>query len=168
MLALGILHETLIRWIDDPLRVLAQTQIFTSIRTDPEAGSAAAVETPDSVHVLTEFPSGARGLYHLSRVLHFGPQSAIFLFGSNGTLQYRLAPQDCLWGAQKGDSELKEILVPPKKIESWRVEEEFIGAIRGQETVRLTDFATGLRYMQFTEAVARSAQSGTTVEIRKT
>lgn len=36
---------------------------------------------------------------------------------------------------------------------------------RGRERVRLTDFATGVRYMEFTEAVARSAQSGRAVAL---
>jgi hypothetical protein len=45
------------------------------------------------------------------------------------------------------------------------VEEEFIGAIRGEEAVRLTDFRSGLRYMQFTEAVSHSALAGAAVEI---
>jgi hypothetical protein len=31
--------------------------------------------------------------------------------------------------------------------------------------VRLTDFATGVRYMDFTEAVARSAQLGAAVAL---
>ena len=44
---------------------------------------------------------------------------------------------------------------PPEKRGGWRVEAEFIGAIRGEETVRLTDFASGVRYMEFTEAVAQ-------------
>lgn len=36
---------------------------------------------------------------------------------------------------------------------------------RGHEAVRLTDFATGVRYMDFTEAVTRSAQSGRAVSL---
>jgi hypothetical protein len=47
------------------------------------------------------------------------------------------------------------------------VEEEFIGAIRGEEAVRLTDFRSGLRYMQFTEAVSHSAQCGVVVELER-
>ena len=38
----------------------------------------------------------------------------------------------------------------------WRVEEEFIGAIRGREPVRRTTFEDGVRYMEFTEAVHRA------------
>jgi hypothetical protein len=45
------------------------------------------------------------------------------------------------------------------------VEEEFVGAIRGQEQVRYTDFETGVRYMEFTEAVATSAAQGRAVAL---
>ena len=51
-----------------------------------------------------------------------------------------------------------EDVVPAVK-EGWRVEEEFVGAIRGTETVCLTDFVTGLRYMEFTSAVAQSLRT---------
>jgi hypothetical protein len=37
------------------------------------------------------------------------------------------------------------------------VEAEFIGAFSGQEPTEFTGFATGVRYMEFTEAVAGSS-----------
>jgi hypothetical protein len=37
---------------------------------------------------------------------------------------------------------------------TFRVEEEFVGAIRGEEPVRLTTFDDGVRYMKFTAAKA--------------
>ena len=40
----------------------------------------------------------------------------------------------------------------------WQVEADFIAAIRGERPVTRTDFRTGVRYMQFTEAVARSSR----------
>ena len=45
------------------------------------------------------------------------------------------------------------------------MEEEFISAIRGNEKVTYTSFEDGVRYMEFTEAVARSAQSGKMVRL---
>jgi predicted dehydrogenase len=45
------------------------------------------------------------------------------------------------------------------------VEREFIGAIRGEEPVRRTTFEDGVRYMEFTEAVARSLSEQTTVSL---
>jgi predicted dehydrogenase len=165
MLTLGILHETLIRWVPDPVRVLAQAHAFTHQRVDPASGMLVRVGTPDSVQVLTTLETGARGIYHVSGVTRFGPGNQIHLYGSEGTLKYELAPNDRLLGAHRGEPELHEILVPPEQEYGWRVEEEFVAAIRGQPRSTFTDFATGLRYMEFTEAVARSAASSQAVEL---
>ena len=123
------------------------------------------VGTPDSVQVATELPGGARAIYHVSGVTRFGPGSQIHLYGSEGTLKYELLPTDRLLGARRGDAELREIPVPPDKAMGWRVEAEWIDAIRGHGKIEFTDFATGVRYMEFTEAVARSAQLGESVTL---
>jgi predicted dehydrogenase len=160
MLTLGIVHETLIRWAPQPVQVLAQAHAFTRQRLDPASGMLVPVGTPDSVQVLTVHEGGARGIYHVSGVTRFGPGAQIHLYGSEGTLKYELSPHDRLWGAKRGERELAEISVPPNQEYGWRVEEEFIAAIRGQGKIEFTDFATGVRYMEFTEAVAQSAASG--------
>lgn len=165
MLSLGILHETLVRWVPDPLRVMAQVHAFTRQRPDPSTGVAVKVGTPDSVQVMTVFDGGARGLYQISGVTRFGPGNQIHLYGSEGTLKYELSPHDRLLGAQRGENELREIPVPPELEYGWRVEQEFIASIRERRPVEFTDFATGLRYMQFTEAVATSAATGAAVEL---
>ena len=61
--------------------------------------------------------------------------------------------------------ELEEIPIPEEKARSWRVEAEFIEAIREGTPIRFTDFATGVAYMEFTEAVARSAQRGAAIDL---
>lgn len=165
MLALGILHEPLVRWIPDPISVLAQTQTFIHNRPDLQTGEICAVGTPDSVHVLTQLLSGARGVYHLSGAIHFGPGMQVHLYGSEGTLKYFLAPEDQLFAGRDGDQELREVPISQEKLGTWRVEEEFVNAIRGLETVKLNNFATGVRYMEFTEAVATSAANKRAVEL---
>ena len=55
--------------------------------------------------------------------------------------------------------------IPPGECAAWRVEAEFVGAIRGEEPVRLTDFDTGVRYMAFTTAVHRSLETGQPVDV---
>jgi hypothetical protein len=70
-----------------------------------------------------------------------------------------------LFGGRRGDKALQEIPIAPEKEGKWRVEEEFIGAIRGQEELRLTTFADGVKYMEFTEAVHRSLTSGEVVAL---
>jgi len=164
-LFMGIIHETLIRWVPDPTRVLAQAGIYTPQRRDAETGEMANVGTPDVVHVLTELPGGARGVYHLNAGIHFGPSLQIHLYGSEGTLKYELEPKDRLLAARKGDSALQEVEVSGDEAYDWRVEADFIEAIRGQREIDLTDFTTGVRYMEFTEAVARSSRLGEAVAL---
>lgn len=60
---------------------------------------------------------------------------------------------------------MQAVDVPHEHRGFWRVEQEWVNAMRGREAVKLTDFATGVRYMEFTEAVARSAQSGQAVSL---
>ncbi len=165
MLALGILHELVIRWVPDPVRVLAQTHTFTTQRPDPASGELVAVERPDNIRILTELPGGARGLYHLSGVLHHGPGLQVHLYGTEGTLKFDHKTDDRLLGARADNESIREIYIPETKASGWRVEEEFINAIRGLEEVKLTDFASGVRYMEFTEAVENSATTGTTVNL---
>ena len=45
------------------------------------------------------------------------------------------------------------------------MEEEFINAIRGTEQITHTTFETGVHYMEFTEAVTRSAQTGEAIAL---
>jgi predicted dehydrogenase len=164
-LTLGIVHETLIRWVPDPVRVLAQAHAFTPQRVDQVSGAERRVGTPDSLQVLTQIEGGARGLYHVSGVTRFGPGTHIHLYGSEGTIKVELAPTPRIMAARAGDSALHEIAVLAEKRGGWRVEADFIGAIRGENKVEFTDFKTGVRYMEFTEAVALSAEAGEAIEL---
>ena len=169
MLSLGIVHETLLRWAPPPVRVLAQVHAFIPTRIDPESGVRRPVGTPDSVQILAILENGARAVYHLSGVTSFGQGIGIWLYGSEGVLHYDLV-QDRIEGAsgkkKPGPKQtLEEIPIPPSKARDWRVEADFVDAIRHQSPIQFTDFATGVAYMEFTEAVARSAQRGQAVEL---
>jgi predicted dehydrogenase len=165
LLSMGILHEAVLRWAPPPSRVWAQQATFGETRPAADGKSRAPVTVPDSVQVVTELENGGRGLYHLSGVCLFGPGHQIHLYGSEGTIKFEVSPSERLLTAKAGDRQLLEFEVPEEKRGGWRVEAEFIGAIRGNEKVRLTDFATGMKYMEFTEAVARSARTGQPVSL---
>jgi predicted dehydrogenase len=169
MLTLGIVHETLLRWAPAPVRVLAQVHAFIPARIDPQSGVRRAVGTPDSVQVLAILENGGRASYHFSGVTYFGQSMAIHLHGSDGALFYDLM-EDRILGASRGDmpgkaSDLQEIPISAEKAGSWQVEADFVKSIREGTPVRFTDFATGVKYMEFTEAVALSASSGEAVDL---
>jgi len=163
VLSLGILHETVSRWIPQPTRVFAQTQTFEPHRPNPHGSGNVAVTVPDSVQALTQYASGARGVYHFGGVSLFGPGKQIRLYGSLGTIQVQFGPggAERLLVGRPGDQQLRHLDLPLKEQGRWRVEEEFVRAIRGEAAVQLNTFAIGVRDLEFTEAVSRSASSGT-------
>jgi predicted dehydrogenase len=171
MLTLGIVHETLMRWVPPPVRVLAQVHAFLPSRIDPQSGVRRPVGTPDSVQVLAVLENGARATYHFSGVTPFGQGMGIHLYGTEGVLHYdlqteRIRGASLKHGHRTGQAaELLEIPIPEERAGRWRVEEEFVEAILSGTPVRLTDFAAGVSYMEFTEAVARSAEQEEPVEL---
>ncbi len=165
VLSLGILHETVLRWVPQPIRVFAQTQTFEPVRQNPSGAGNLPVTVPDSVQILTQMSSGARGIYQFSGIELHGPGKQIHLYGSVGTIKITFGARERIMIGRVGDSQLRELVIPSERQIGWRVEAEFINAIRGEEAVRRTDFASGLKYMEFTEAVAHSAASGQPVAL---
>ena len=170
-LSLGIVHETLLRWVPPPVRVVAQVHAFIPSRIDPASGVRRHVGTPDSVQVLAVLENGARATYQFSGMTTFGQGMGIHLHGSDGVLHYdlltdRIRGASRRHGATSAESDaLEEIPIPAQKARTWQAEADFIDAIREHKPIEFTDFASGVRYMEFTEAVARSAQRGTAIEL---
>ncbi len=165
VLTLGIMHETALRWVPQPTRVFAQTHIFEPTRPNPAGAGNIPVTVPDSVQVLTQMPGGARGIYHFSGIDLHGPGKQIHLYGTSGTIKFTFGAEERVFIGRVGDARLRELTIPSEKLGGWRTEAEFIGAIRGEESVRRTDFASGLHYMEFTEAVAMSAAKSLPVDL---
>jgi predicted dehydrogenase len=166
VLALGILHETLLRWTPPPVQVFAQTEIFEPTRPVPDESRFSEASVPDSVQIVTELKGGARGLYHISGVILFGPGMQIHLYGSRGTIkvEFHNGRERVLTG-RAGDADLAELEIPEEERGAWEVEADFIAAIRGERKVELTDFATGVKYTEFLEAVARSGEANKPVSL---
>ncbi len=165
MLTLGILHETALRWTSPPNRVIALASKLIPARKNPEKdGHVSRVGTPDSVQVLTTHVDGSRGSYRLSGVTWHGPGLSIALYGAEGTIVYDLT-RDEIRGARRKDEELKPLPIPDPLRGSWSVESDFIAAIRGERPMTHTTFEDGVRYMQFTEAVARSSRHSGPVDL---
>ena len=165
VLMLGVLQETVSRWIGPTSRVFAQATVFEPSRPAPQGEVSVEITVPDSVQIVTQLANGCRAIYHVSGTILFGPPTQIHLYGSLGTIKVEFGTTEKVSLARANEKELRLIELPPEKKGGWRVEAEFIGAIRGEEPVRYCDFATGVQYMEFTEAVAISAESGRAVEL---
>ncbi|HVF09197.1 MAG TPA: Gfo/Idh/MocA family oxidoreductase [Abditibacteriaceae bacterium] len=164
-LAMGIWYEALMRWVGEASRVMAMSKVFVKQRKDEATGRLAAVRVPEHVDIIADMVCGAQAHLQFSAVTGLATAtSGAWLFGSEGTLHLDTSAEK-LYGGRRGAGSLAEIPITPEKAGGWRVEEEFINAIRGQEEIKLTSFADGVKYMEFTEAVARSAATGKAVNL---
>jgi len=161
VMTMGIWYEAMLRWVGEATSIIAQGKTFTPMRKD-EQGRLMGVRIPDHIDIIADLACGGQAHIQVSSVTGFGEPPSAAIYGSEGTLHFS---GDVLTGGQRGDSGLSEIEVPAHEAGGWRVEEEFISAIRGQEEITHTDFATGVKYMEFTEAVYRSRRSGAAVSL---
>jgi predicted dehydrogenase len=153
VMTMGIWYEALLRWVGEATCVAAMGKTYVKLRCDEATGAMKPARVPEYIHVLAEMACGAQLNLTVSSVTGLAQPDGIYLFGSQGTLHFSGGK---LFGGRKGDSALQEIDIPAGEVGGWRVEEEFVNAIRGKEPVTHTSFADGVKYMQFTEAVARS------------
>jgi predicted dehydrogenase len=157
-LYLGIYYEMMLRWLGRGVTSLvADAAIFTKERKD-EDEVPQPTTIPESLTVLGSFADGCRLVAHFSGVETTAPRAEIRLNGSAGGLRCDLARGE-LWLARLGEAE-KPVPIAPEKRGAWRVEADFIDSIREGKPVRLTDFETGVKYMQFTDAVWESWSNG--------
>lgn len=166
---MGIFYEMIMRWVGEATRVIALAKTFTPVRPDAE-GRPRPVRIPDHLDVLADMACGAQLHLQQSDSTAFLQGGGTYLFGEEGMLRF---VDGVLYGARRGDpSASLRAGEAPKPIEiraeeriGWRVEEEFVGAIRGEEAIRLTTFEDGVKYMEFTEAVHRSLATGRAISL---
>jgi predicted dehydrogenase len=167
IMSMGIWYECISRWVGPATAVMARTRVAVPYRVDKERGERRAIAVPDHVEVLADLANGAIARLHWSSVAGFMPGPEVSLYGSEGTLRVEQRGRDnlLLSGGRRGDKEMTQIAIPEDKAYRWRVEEEFIGAIRGHEPVRRTSFLDAVSYMDFTEAVHISSREGRRVHL---
>lgn len=156
MMTLGIWYEQMMRWVGPAARVMAAGKVYVKQRRD-SSGILRDVHIPEHLDVIADLPAGGQLHLQISSVAGLAGPPEAFVFGSAGTLRFSA---DRLSGGRRGDRDLRDIAIPETEAGHWRVEEEFIGAIRGAGRVQLTTFEDGVKYMEFTEAAARSMETG--------
>jgi predicted dehydrogenase len=163
ILNMGIWYEAMMRWLGPARRVVALGKVAVARRADA-SGVPHDVTVPDHVEILANLARGAIARLRFSAITPIGPVNEAWIHGSDGTLRLD-ADARALWVARRGDKALAEVPIPAAQRIGWRVEEEFVNAVRGRERVSRTTFEDGVRYMEFTDAVARSMAEGRAMEV---
>lgn len=157
VLTLGIMHETVQRWVaDEPEWLIADGAVFQAFRQYPDTEASVKVEIPDSLSVLGRFgKSSARLVYHFSGVESGKSRMEFRLNGSKGALRFDAFHSQLLF-SEAGATEERKITMSRAQSRGWQVEADFVKSIRTGTPVELTSFEQGVRYMTFTEMVAES------------
>lgn len=150
IMAMGIWYEALMRWVGEATRVSAFARTVVARRPDDD-GILRTVDVPDHLDLIGELACDAQLRMVLSQATASADPDGAKLYGTAGTLHLT---GDTLSITRPGAE--PEAVPVAEDAAGWRVEEEFVGAIRGTEPVRHTTVDDALRYMLFTEAVHRS------------
>ena len=156
---LGILAEVLYRWIEPVRSVTAATgEDLTAV--------------PQSLSIAAELQGGATASFHVSFRVPRGPGSSVEIYGTRGVLDYKLLVEkpgglvedEELSGMTEGETAMHPIEMPREEQRERSMDAEFIEAIRNGTPVS-PDFAEGVRYMEFCEAVAQSVYEVRTISM---
>jgi predicted dehydrogenase len=167
IMSMGIWYEAMMRWVGPARSVMAVGQSVVRYRHDA-TGRRVPMEIPDHIDVIGAMAQGGQMRLSISTVLGHAPDFAdVLIFGTDGTIRLRQTVDGAmtLSAGKRGKAELEPVEIDPAKRGGWRVEEEFVNAIRGMERVTHTDLFTGVKYMEWTTAVSRSLHEGRAVPL---
>jgi predicted dehydrogenase len=150
VLTLGIYVEVIHRWLGEITGVFARGKILQTSRQGYE------VIVPDLLNVLCSFASGAEGVLEFSGVNALAQNDRLEIYGAEGSLTYDFGT-DVVLAARAGEKKMQEIKIPAELESDWRVEEDFLTAVKSKGRIRpRPDFEDGVRYMRVVQAVADS------------
>lgn len=161
VMTLGIYVEVLHRWLGDITGVFARGKIFRSDRRGYE------VIVPDLLNVLCTFENGAEGVLEFSGINVSDETDRVEIYGDKGTLNYDFGT-DKISAGKHGSREFHEVDIPADLTSEWRVEDDFIAAVKSKARIHLhPDFEDGVRYMRVVQAVADSRATNEWVATRR-
>ncbi|MGH2368868.1 MAG: Gfo/Idh/MocA family protein, partial [Chloroflexota bacterium] len=172
-LDVGMQIEVVHRWLGYTSQVTAQERTLIPQRPPAEVNQGTGqskVERPDTVTAAAEMENGAlfSGLWSGVAALA-SEANAIEIFGADGTIRY-LAGTDApgsgkIMAAKAGEKALREVPIPESEARPWTVEADFIAAVRAGKGDPEPSFWDGLKYIEFTDAVFKSAAEGRPVDL---
>ena len=154
ILSLGIYAEVLGQFLGYPTALCAQGRVCIRER------QGYTVQIPDVLHVIGRWPGELEGVLQWSGVAQCAGGDVLELFGSEGRLVYDFGNDRI--EVQTAADEKRSSLPPGEGV--WTVEQDFIRAVRLGAKPE-PGFATGVRYMEVVEAVARSLDRGEWVQL---
>ncbi|MBM3957612.1 MAG: Gfo/Idh/MocA family oxidoreductase, partial [Gemmatimonadetes bacterium] len=133
VMSMGIWYEGLMRWLGPMAAVQARAQTVVKHRRDA-SGRRRAITIPDHVEIVGDMACGGMAHLSFSAVAGFAPGNDVWIHGTEGALRLRFGggdpPHAELEAGRRGDDRMAPVDIPAGKRGAWRVEREFVNAIR--------------------------------------
>ena len=155
-LNIGAAYESMMRWFGRGTNVMAMSKIHVPYRRNSK-GELVSVSIPDHVDILYELANNAQVHMRMSATTGHSTGNQMWFYGTEGTIY--IDQQQNVFGGRLDEDGLSEIANPLESQAYYRVEEEFSNALRGVEQITMVPFETGVHYIEWSEAVSRSAQT---------
>src|SRR6202140_1223698 len=128
VLTLGIYVEVMQRWLGEIVGVFARGKILNAERRGYR------VIVADMLNVLCVFENGAEGVLEFSGVHAGAPNDRLRIFGDRGALLYDFT-NERVRSVKYGGREMEYLDVPKELVTEWRVEDDFINAVKSKGRV---------------------------------
>ncbi len=159
-LSVGQTYEEITRWAGLATRVMAMSKVHVPYRKGAD-GQMVSINVPDHIDALYELANNAQVHLRISATSGLSSGNYTWIYGTKGTIHTNQERK--LFLGKAGDDKLSEVPNPREAQARYRVEEEFINAIRGVEEVKMNTFDMGVQNIEFVEAVYRSSKTGQAV-----
>lgn len=164
-LDVGMMIEVMQRWLGYAKRVTALEKTVYPTRPAPDGSGEVPVERPDTLSAVAELENGALATLLFSGVARHAKDANRFeIYGTDGTIRY-LQASDTILAGKAGDADLKPLEVSAADAREWSVEADFINAVRSGKRTTEPSFWDGLKYIEMTEAIFRSAKTGQAIDL---
>jgi len=160
VMALGILAESMARWLGPAVALQATGRIVQ--RSKPGPAGPVPADVVDHLVVLAEYPHDVTASIEMSIVSAQGG-TRIALLGDDGAIEVELGSESLTRVARDGSR--TPLAIRPEDRLGWTAEIDFVRSIREGAPVELTDFPTGVAYMAFVDAVDLAIRAGRRVAI---
>jgi predicted dehydrogenase len=158
MHTLGMYIEMVQRWFGPTASVSAQSDIFVPSRPEADGGSL-EIEIPDQILALTRSKSGVPIQYTMNASVPNGIDR-VEIYGSEKTLRYDVFADRLSWIDGKENMTPVEIAAEDSyDVRNWRVEVDFIRAIREPGFEYYPSFEDGIEYMRVVQGISDSVGS---------
>lgn len=146
------MYKSLVRGASE---VFALGKVFQGTRFDPEEKFNVTVNIPDHLEVLSNFKDNIQLRIQCSSIKGMCESSSVKFYGDEATLHVDLLQQK-MWLGKRFETKLSEYPINSEDITNREVEKSFIDSILIKKPVTLTNFADGVKYMTFIDAVTAS------------